>query len=99
MWQQELAQMRERMQLMRQGLRLRLEQLLPQQHFSYLTQQNGMFSYTGLSTTQVQQLRDQFGIYLVGSGRLCIAGLNQHNLEYVAHSLARVMDNSEKKTA
>lgn len=99
MWQQELAQIRERMQLMRQGLKLCLEQLLPQQHFSYLTQQNGMFSYTGLSTTQVQQLRDQFGIYLVGSGRLCIAGLNQYNLEYMAHSLARVMDNSEQKTA
>lgn len=90
-WQQQLEQMRLRMQQMRQALRDQLEQRLPHD-FSYLTQQQGMFSYTGLSPVQIQQLRDDYAIYLVGSGRICIAGLNAQNLSYVAQSLSQVIN-------
>jgi aromatic-amino-acid transaminase len=93
LWQQQLQQMRLRMQKMRQALRDQLEQAL-QQDFSYLTTQQGMFSYTGLSPAQVQQLRDDYAIYVVGSGRLCIAGLNHKNLTYVAQSLSQVLKQS-----
>ena len=91
MWQEELEQMRIRMHTMRAALKQGLEKVLPEHNFDYFTAQQGMFSYTGLSRHQVQQLREQFGIYLVNSGRLCIAGLNQNNLAYVVQSLAHVM--------
>lgn len=98
LWQQQLEQMRLRMHAMRQALRQQLEQQL-QQDFSYLTQQQGMFSYTGLTQMQVQQLRDDYAIYLVGSGRLCIAGLNQKNLNYVAQSFGQVLKSAVTMSA
>ena len=98
LWQQQVEEMRLRMQQMRQSLRDQLEQAL-EHDFSYLTTQQGMFSYTGLSPAQVQQLRDDYAIYLVGSGRLCIAGLNQKNLSYVAQSLSQVLTTSSSISA
>ena len=91
MWQQQLEQMRLRMQDMRRALRAGLEAQIEGMDFSYLTQQQGMFSYTGLNSQQVQQLRDDYAIYIVASGRLCIAGLNPSNLDYVVASLAQVI--------
>ena len=98
LWQQQVEAMRLRMQQMRQSLRDQLEQVL-EQDFSYLTTQQGMFSYTGLTPAQVQQLRDDYAIYVVGSGRLCIAGLNHNNLTYVAHSLSQVLKASSSISA
>lgn len=89
-WQQEVYAMRDRIRDMRQKLYDILSARLPERNFSYLVKQRGMFSYTGLSERQVNRLRDEFAIYLLQSGRLCIAGLNSGNIDYVADCLARV---------
>lgn len=90
-WQMELQQMRERIQKMRQVLCDELSKRVPNQDFSYLTSQRGMFSYTGLSEQQVATLQHDFGIYLLKSGRMCVAGLNERNVYYVAESIAKVL--------
>ena len=84
MWQTELKEMRERIIKMRHILKDKLSQALPERDFSYLVKQQGMFSYTGLSAEQVDILKNQYGIYLVRSGRMCVAGLNLSNIDYVA---------------
>ena len=90
-WQSELQEMRERIIRMRQILNEKLSQALPERDFSYLLKQQGMFSYTGLSAEQVDILKDQYAIYLVRSGRMCTAGLNLNNIDYVAESIAAVI--------
>ena len=90
-WQEEVAQMRTRIKAMRQKLYDVLSAAAPGQDFSYLITQRGMFSYSGLSPEQVDRLRDEFGVYLVRSGRMCIAGLNGSNIDYVASSIAAVL--------
>jgi aromatic-amino-acid transaminase len=89
-WMTELGEMRTRLQLMRGALVEVLQATVPQQPSAHLLMQQGMFSYTGLSPEQVDQLREREGIYLVRSGRLCVAGLNQGNVARVAQALARV---------
>ncbi|WP_146642455.1 aminotransferase class I/II-fold pyridoxal phosphate-dependent enzyme, partial [Salmonella enterica] len=64
---------------------------MPDRNFDYLLQQRGMFSYTGLSEEQVERLRDEFGVYLIASGRMCVAGLNTSNVHRVAKAFAAVM--------
>ena len=91
MWQTELKEMRERIIKMRHILKDKLSQALPERDFSYLVKQQGMFSYTGLSAEQVDILKNQYGIYLVRSGRMCVAGLNLSNIDYVAESIAEVI--------
>jgi aromatic-amino-acid transaminase len=90
-WQAELQEMRERIIQMRHILKDKLSLALPERDFSYLVKQQGMFSYTGLSAEQVDILKDQYGIYLVRSGRMCVAGLNLSNIDYVAESIAEVI--------
>jgi len=90
LWQQELGGMRQRMQHMRAQLHAAL-QTRGVAGFDFLLRQRGMFSYTGLSQEQVQRLRAQYGIYLVGSGRLCVCGLAPDNIDHVADALAAVM--------
>ena len=90
-WQAELTEMRERIIKMRQILNEKLSQALPAHDFSYLVKQQGMFSYTGLTAEQVDILKDKYGIYLVRSGRMCAAGLNLNNIDYVAESIAEVI--------
>jgi aromatic-amino-acid transaminase len=88
-WEQELTEMRERIHALRAGLVAKLaEQGAPE--FSFIQQQAGMFSYSGLTKPQVDRLREEFAIYAVGSGRICVAALNQNNLEYVAKAVATV---------
>ena len=94
MWHDELEEMRLRIAQMRQILHDQLSQAVPGRDFSYLTQQQGMFSYTGLSAEQVDQLKDQYAIYLLRSGRMCVAGLNLNNIDYVAQSIAEVLHNT-----
>ena len=91
-WQNEVYEMRDRIRLMRQKLYDVLTAKLPERDFSYFIRQRGMFSYTGLSQKQVQRLRDEFAVYLLDSGRLCVAGLNTHNIEYVTNALAAVFE-------
>jgi len=90
-WQAELQEMRERIIQMRHILKDKLSLALPERDFSYLVKQQGMFSYTGLSAEQVDVLKNQYGIYLVRSGRMCVAGLNLSNIDYVAESIAEVI--------
>lgn len=91
LWKAELQEMRERIIQMRHILKDKLSQALPERDFSYLVKQQGMFSYTGLSAEQVDVLKNQYGIYLVRSGRMCAAGLNLSNIDYVAESIAEVI--------
>ncbi len=90
-WQAELQEMRERIIHMRQILNEKLSHAMPERDFSYLVKQQGMFSYTGLSAEQVDILKDQYAIYLLRSGRMCAAGLNLNNIDYVANSIAEVI--------
>ena len=90
-WQVELQEMRERIIKMREMLKTTLSQALPERDFGYLTTQQGMFSYTGLTATQVDTLKDTYGIYLLRSGRMCAAGLNLNNIDYVAQSIVDVI--------
>jgi aromatic-amino-acid transaminase len=90
-WAAELEAMRLRIAAMRAGLCTLLAAQAPGHDFDYLLGQRGMFGYTGLSLSQVAALRDAHGVYLVGSGRLCMAALTPANLEYVAAALAEVL--------
>ena len=91
LWETELAAMRTRMLAMRQTLHGVLSAKLPGRDFGYFLSQRGMFSYTGLSAAQVDRLREEFAVYLIRSGRLCVAGLNQGNVEATAQAMAAVM--------
>jgi len=90
-WVGEVAGMRERIKAMRQKLYDVLCAKVPGRDFSYFIKQRGMFSYTGLTPQQVDRLREEFAVYLVGSGRMCVAGLNNRNVDYVASSMAAVL--------
>ena len=91
MWEDELAGMRERIRAMRAGLVDALKAKGTAQDFSFIIKQRGMFSYTGLSAAQVARLQQEFGIYAVSSGRICLAALNSKNLGYVADAITQVL--------
>lgn len=91
LWKSEVEEMRQRILLMRHLLQDKLTARIPGMDFSYLTQQQGMFSYTGLTSEQVDMLKQQYGIYLIRSGRMCTAGLNLSNIDYVAEAIAAVI--------
>ncbi|MCT8358525.1 aspartate/tyrosine/aromatic aminotransferase [Xanthomonas citri pv. anacardii] len=89
LWEQELTDMRERVHSLRAGLVEKLA-TLGAPEFDFIQRQAGMFSYSGLTKTQVDRLRDEFAIYAVGTGRICVAALSQRNLDYVAQAVATV---------
>ncbi|GAA5588081.1 aromatic-amino-acid aminotransferase [Acinetobacter calcoaceticus] len=93
-WQGEVKEMRERIIKMRSILKDELTKALPDRDFSYLVNQKGMFSYTGLTAEQVDILREEYAIYLVRSGRICVAGLNMNNVYTVAKAVAEVLAKS-----
>ncbi len=90
-WVEEVYAMRDRIQQMRAQLRAVLESKVEGRDFSYLTTQKGMFSFTGLTPEQVAKLQSDYAIYLVSNGRMCVAGLNTNNIEYVANAMADVL--------
>jgi aromatic-amino-acid transaminase len=90
-WEGEVAQMRERILGMRQALHAALTRKLPGRPFDYFLTQRGMFSYTGLTAAQVDELRERHAVYLIRSGRMCIAGLNARNVATVAEAIAAVL--------
>jgi len=90
-WESELAAMRERIKSMRERLADLLTKRIPGQDFSYVRRQRGMFSYSGLTSSQVDRLRTEFAIYAVSTGRICVAALNRKNIEPVADAIAAVM--------
>jgi aromatic-amino-acid transaminase len=89
-WEDELAGMRQRIKKMRVALQDKLARAGLQQDLGYITRQRGMFSYSGLSTAQMQRLRSEFGIYGVDSGRICVAALNDRNIDSVVEAIAKV---------
>ncbi len=90
-WETELAAMRDRIRAMRIGLVDKLKARNVAQDFSFVAQQRGMFSYTGLTVAQVERLKSEFGIYAVSTGRICLAALNLRNIDYVADAIAAVL--------
>jgi aromatic-amino-acid transaminase len=90
-WEAEVAAMRERILAMRKSLHAVLTAKLPGRDFGYFLSQRGMFSYTGLSAAQVDRLREEHAVYLVRSGRMCVAGLSTKNVERTAAAFAAVI--------
>ena len=90
-WHGELKEMRDRINGMRQLL---VEQLAANgvtRDFSFITAQNGMFSFLGIDKAQVQRLQDEFSIYIVGSSRISLAGISPDNVNYLTQSIAKVL--------
>jgi aromatic-amino-acid transaminase len=90
MWEDELGGMRVRIKKMRTSLQTKLQAAGVKQDVSFITRQNGMFSYSGLNKDQMQRLRQEFGIYGVDSGRICVAALNEGNIDAVVAAIAKV---------
>ena len=90
-WEGELATMRERIRAMRTGLVEKLKARGVTQDFSFVARQRGMFSYSGLTSAQVDRLREEYGIYAVSTGRICLAALNSKNIDYVADAIAAIL--------
>ena len=90
-WEAELGGMRERILAMRRQLHDVLQALLPGRDFSYFLTQRGMFSYTGLTPAQADRLREEHAVYVLRSGRLCVAGLNSSNVDATAKAIAAVL--------
>lgn len=86
----EVAHMRDRIKEMRVTLVNALKEALPEKNFDHLLTQRGMFSYTGFSPEQVDRLREEFGIYLIATGRVCMAGVNNNNVQRIAQAFAAV---------
>ena len=90
-WETELAQMRDRVRTMRRQLIEKIRVLRADFDLSYVIEQRGMFSYSGLTGEQVARLRDEYSIYALNSGRVCVAALNSRNIDYVAKAIASVL--------
>lgn len=90
LWENELAGMRDRIRNMREQLVAKLKENGVSRDFGFVLDQRGMFSYSGLSAAQVDRLREEFGIYAVSTGRICVAALNSGNIDYVAKAIAAV---------
>ena len=91
MWDSELTEMRDRIKLMRSALVNKIKANGATTDFSFVLEQKGMFSYSGLTSAQVDVLRDTHGIYAVSSGRICVAALNSRNIDVVASAVADVI--------
>ncbi|AZG73324.1 amino acid aminotransferase [Shewanella livingstonensis] len=90
-WQAELTSMRERIAEMRGLFVASLKAEGVEQDFSFISRQNGMFSFSGLTKSQVARLKDEFAIYIVGSGRISVAGLTKNNMPAVCKAIAQVI--------
>jgi aromatic-amino-acid transaminase len=90
-WISQLTEMRTRIREQRNSLATTLSGMGLGQDFSFIVEHRGMFTYSGLSESAVEKLRDRFGIYLVRSGRICVAALNERNVGYVAEAIGSVI--------
>ena len=90
-WYVELAQMRNRINGNRQLIVDKLIENGVTRDFSFITKQAGMFSFLGITPAQVQQLQDEYSIYMVDSSRISIAGISNNNVDYLAQSIAKVL--------
>ena len=83
--------MRDRIKAMRKQLVEQIHKRAPDSDFSFVLKQLGMFSYSGLTKEQVGRLREEFAIYAIDTGRICVAALNSKNVDYVAGAIAKVI--------
>ncbi|MDE1231419.1 MULTISPECIES: amino acid aminotransferase [Vibrio] len=90
-WEQEVAEMRVRIQEMRELFVATLKAEGVEADFSFIERQNGMFSFSGLSKDQVTRLKDEFAIYIVGSGRISVAGMTKSNMGPLCKGIAAVL--------
>lgn len=90
-WEAEVAEMRERIQAMRELFVTRLTELGVEADFSFIKRQNGMFSFSGLNKQQVERLKQEFAIYIVGSGRISVAGMTKNNMSPLCEGIKVVL--------
>jgi aspartate aminotransferase len=90
-WEQEVADMRDRINQMRHLFVETLNEKGVQQDFSFIAHQRGMFSFSGLTPTHVKALREEHGVYIVGSGRISVAGMTEGNMDYLCAAIAAVL--------
>lgn len=91
LWEDELAGMRVRIREMRETFVKKLKEQAPAHNFDFVIKQRGMFSYSGLTKPQVDRLRDEYAIYAVDTGRICVAALNSRNIDYIVNAIAKVL--------
>ncbi len=91
LWEEGLAGMRVRIKQMRQQMVDSLKAKAPAHDFSFVVQQRGMFSYSGLTKAQVERLKNEFSIYAVDTGRICVAALNSKNIGRVVDAITKVL--------
>ena len=91
LWERELGAMRERIKTMRKQLVEKIHARAPGTDFGFVLTQRGMFSYSGLTRDQVRRLREEYSIYAIDTGRICVAALNSKNIDYVAGAIASVI--------
>ena len=91
LWDRELGAMRDRIKAMRKQLVESIHSRAPGTDFSFVLKQRGMFSYSGLTKDQVRRLREEYAIYAIDTGRICVAALNSKNVDYVADAIAQVI--------
>ncbi len=90
-WESELAVIRNRIRDLRATFVATMQELAPNHDFQYINQQRGMFSYSGLKPEQVKRLREEHSIYILGSGRINVAGINNDNLQRLCQAIASVL--------
>ncbi|MBV7387805.1 aspartate/tyrosine/aromatic aminotransferase [Pasteurellaceae bacterium TAE3-ERU1] len=90
-WLDELSQMRNRIKQMRGKLVELLKEYGAQQNFAFINEQNGMFSFSGLTPEQVDRLKEEFAIYIVRSGRINVAGITDDNIDYLCKAIVSVL--------
>lgn len=91
-WFEELNIMRHRVQSLRETLVKKLQEAGVQRDMSFIARQKGMFSYTGLNKAQMLRIRSEYGIYGTDAGRICVASLNDKNMDYVARSITKIVN-------
>jgi len=91
LWERELGEMRERIKGMRKAIVEGIHKRVPGSDFSFVLKQRGMFSYSGLTKEQVRTLREEYSIYTIDTGRICVAALTTKNVDYVADAIASVI--------
>ena len=91
LWEKELGQMRDRIKVVRRQLVEKIRSNRADFDLSFIARQRGLFSYSGLSRSQVQRLRDEYGLYAIDSGRICVPAINSGNIDYIAKSIASVL--------
>lgn len=90
-WEQEVTAMRNRINGLREKLVAKLAASGVSKDFSFIKDQRGMFSYSGLTLEQVRTLRNDYSIYIADSGRMSISGVSDDNIDYLCESIAKVV--------